>query len=107
MDRISTPWATACLAQLLSRHVVTEETQRCSRTDAPAEKEVDTVVKMKGYVHVGPFQAEILEGKISQAPAHDTHVMVVPIRHAEVKVEEHTTLTTGSKASFDSGVEYD
>ena len=33
-------------------------------TDAPAVEEVDTVViEMKGSVHVGPFQAEILEGK--------------------------------------------
>ena len=28
---------------------------------------------------MGPFQTEILEGKISQAPAHDMHVMVTPI----------------------------
>ena len=33
----------------------------------PGEKEVDTVVEMKGSTHVSPFQTEILEGKISQA----------------------------------------
>ena len=65
---------------------------------------------MKGSVHVGPFQAEILEGKISQAPTHGAHVMVVPIRHAEVKsgrahqlppglqvLHVYTKLTAGSK----------
>ena len=70
---------------------------------------MDTVIVMKGSVHVCPFQAEILEGKISQAPAHDTHVMA-PIRLAEVKsgracqlppglqvLHGYTTLTTGSK----------
>ena len=51
----------------------------------PGEKEVDTVVEMRGSTHVGPFQTEILEGKISQAPVHDTHVMVTPIGHAELK----------------------
>ena len=51
-------------------------------TDAPEEKEVNTVVKVRDSTHVGPFQTEILEGKISQAPVHDTHVMVTPIGHA-------------------------
>ena len=27
--------------------------------------EVDKVIKMKGSVHVGPFQAEILEGRVA------------------------------------------
>ena len=46
---------------------------------------MDTVVEMKGSIHVGPFQAEILEGKISQAPVCNTHVMVASIGCAEVK----------------------
>ena len=46
---------------------------------------MDEVIKMKDSVHVGPFQAEILKGRVTQAPAHDTHIMVVPIRHAEVE----------------------
>ena len=48
-------------------------------TNMPGEQEVDTVVKMRGNIHVGPFQTEILEGNISQATAHDTHVMVMPL----------------------------
>ena len=76
----------------------------------PGEKEVDTVVEMRGSTHVGPFQTEILEGKISQAPAHDTHVMVTPIGHVELKQDRgcqlppglqvlhaYTTLTAGCK----------
>ena len=31
---------------------------------------------------MSPFQTEILKGRVAQAPAKDTHVMVVPIRHA-------------------------
>ena len=97
MDRISTPWATVHLAQLLSRHIITGETQEegTEGTDASEEKEVDTVVKMKGSIHVGPFQTEILEGKISQAPARDTHVMVAPIGHSEVKQGRACQLTPG------------
>ena len=112
MDWISTPWATIHLAQLLSQCDVTEEThdEGAAGTDVPAVEEVDAVIEMKGSVHVGPFQAEILEGKISQAPVHDTHVMVVPIMCAEVKsgracqlppglqvLHAYTMLTTGSK----------
>ena len=71
---------------------------------------MDTVVEMKDSIHVGPFQTEILEGKISQAPMCDTHVMVAPIGHAEVKqgrahqlppglqvLHTYTTLMAGSK----------
>ena len=72
--------------------------------------EVDEVIEMKGSVHVGPFQAEILEGKVAQAPAQDMYVMVAPIRHAEVEsgkahqlppglqvLHAYTMLTAGSK----------
>ena len=45
---------------------------------------MDKVIKMKDNVHVGPFQVEILKGRVAQAPAQDTHIMVVPIRHADV-----------------------
>ena len=41
----------------------------------PGEKEVATVVEMRGSTHVGPFQTEILEGKISQAPVHMTRML--------------------------------
>ena len=74
MDRISMPWVTVHLGQLLSRRIITGKTpeEGVEGTDASEEKEVDTVVEMKGSIHVGPFQIEILEGKISQAPVHDT-----------------------------------
>ena len=63
----------------------------------PGEKEVDTVVEMESSAHVGPFQTEILEGKISQAPAHDMHVMVTPIGHAELKQDKGCQLSLGYK----------
>ena len=88
----------------------THEDKGAAGTDAPAANEVDKVVEMKGNVHIGPFQAEILEGRVAQAPTHDTHVMEAPIRHAEVQsgsacqlppglqvLHAYTTLTAGSK----------
>ena len=41
---------------------------------------------------MGPFQTEILEGKIAQAPTHNTHVMVTPIGHAELKWDGGTSV---------------
>ena len=59
--------------------------ERASDTDALIVGELDEVIKMNGSVNVGPFQAEILEGRVTRAPTNDTHVRVVPIRHAEVE----------------------
>ena len=112
MDQISTPWVTVRLSQLLSQCDIAEGTPEkgAEGTDMPGEEEVDTVVEMRGSTHVGPFQTEILEGKIAQAPTHDTHVMVTPIGHAELKqdgghqlppglqvLHVYTTLTAGCK----------
>ena len=69
-----------------------------------------SVVEMRGSTNVDPFQTEILEGKISQAPAHDMHVMVTPIACKKLKqgrahqlppglqvLHVYTTLTAGNK----------
>ena len=81
MDQISMPWVTVRLAQLLLRCVMAEEmpSEDEGGADAPEKNGVNTVVEMGSSAHVGPLQTEILEGKISQAPVCDTHVMVTPI----------------------------
>ena len=74
------------------------------------EKEVDAVVEVRNSTHVGPLRMEIVEGKISQAPTHDAHVMVTPVGCAELKrdggcqlphglqvLHVYTTLTAGCK----------
>ena len=103
---------TVRLAQLLPRCVVAEDTPEkgAEENNAPREKEVDAVVEVRSSTHVGPFQTEILEGRISQAPTHDTHVMVTPVGCAELKWDRghqlppglqvlhvYTTLTVGCK----------
>ena len=84
--------------------------KNAAEQDAPATDEMNEVIEMKDSVSVGPFQAEIFKGRIAQAPAHDTDVMVAPIRCAEVEsgkacplppglqvLHAYTTLTAGSK----------
>ena len=113
MDKISTPWATVHLAQLLLWHVMTEESPRgkmAAWQDAPATDEMDEIIEMKDNVHVGPFQAEILKGRIARVSAHDIHIMVVPIRCTNVEsgkacplcpglqvLHAYTMLSAGSK----------
>ena len=78
--------------------------------DAPMIENVNEVVEMKDNVHVGPFPTEILKVRATRAPTHDTHVMIVSIRYAEVEsgkacplppglqvLHTYTTLMAGSK----------
>ena len=113
LDQISTHWATVCLAQLLLQCVMTEESPRGETSggqDAPTTDEMDKIIEMKDNIRVGPFQAEILKGRVARVPTHDTHLMVVPIRHADVEsgkacplppglqvLHAYTMLTAGSK----------
>ena len=82
MDKILTLWVTVHLMQLLLRCVVTEESD--TDKDTAGHETMDKVIEMKDNVCVGPFQTEILKGRFAQVPAQDTHVMVVPIRCADV-----------------------
>ena len=59
MDRISTPWSTVRLAQLLSRRVVTEGTPSEGGAGTPEKNGVDTVIEMGSSAHVGSFQTDI------------------------------------------------
>ena len=68
LDRISIPWTTVCLTQLLSQCVMTAEPPRIEASgsqDSPITDEMDKIVEMKDNVHVGPFQAEILKGRVA------------------------------------------
>ena len=114
LDRISTPWAMVHLAQLLSRHVMADEssTSEVFRRSghAPVTEEVDEVVELKDNVCVGPFQMEILKGRAEKAPTYHTHIMIAPLRHTAVEsgkahplppglqvLHAYTMLTAGSK----------
>ena len=113
LDQISTLWATAHLAQLLWQHFVADESstgEALGGQDAPRTEGVDEVVELKDNVHVGSFQTEILKGRAARASTFHMHIMIVPIRHAEVEsgkecplhlglqvLHAYTMLTAGSK----------
>ena len=64
--------------------VITEESCKDENT-ACARIIMDGIIADERQCLSGPmFQTEILKGRVAQVPAKDTHVMVVPIRHAEV-----------------------
>ena len=97
MDQISTPWVTVYLAQLLSRCVMTEESpkdKKAAGQDAPATNKID-FIQMKDSVCVGPFQAEILKGRVARVLTYDMHIMVAPIRHKEVVIGKAHPLPPG------------
>ena len=60
-----------------------------------SERKVDTVVEMGSNAHVGPFQTEILEGKVSPAPVCDMHIMITPLGRAELKQDRGHQLPPG------------
>ena len=97
MDQISTPWATSSPLTIViaTRSSRGHTIEGAEGPDMPGEKEVDTVVEMRSSTHVGPFQTENLDGKIAQAPTHDTHVMVTPIGCADLKWDGGCQLPPG------------
>ena len=98
LDQISTPWATVCLAQLLSQCVVADKSstdEELGAKGAPTTDEMDEVVDMKDNLCVGSFQTEILKGRAAKVAAHDMHVMIMPIRHAEVESGKACPLPPG------------
>ena len=90
-----------CLVQLLSWHFVTEESptgEASGGQDAPMTDEMDEIMEMKNNVCVGPFQTEILKGRVARAPAYDTHLIVAPIRCTDVESGKAWPLLPGLQA---------
>ena len=59
-------------------------------------EEINVVVKLKDSVCVGPFQMEILKGKVKELPTcDDTHIMITPVRYSEVKKGQAHSLPLG------------
>ena len=83
IDRLSTPWATGRMAQLLSCQKSTAvltlgsaETQSEGASGGPKEVDVDELVTVRESVHLGPFQTEIIEGWVKPLLGDTAHVMV-------------------------------
>ena len=71
LDQLAIPWAAICLAQLLSQRGGVEEPLHegavGGKEDAHMEG-IDDVVELKDSVCMGPFQMEILKGKVKKPP---------------------------------------
>ena len=53
------------------------------------------MVELKDSVCVGPFQMEILKGKVKEPPMHNAHVMITPMRYSRVKKGQAHLLPLG------------
>ena len=87
IDRLSTSWATARIAQLLSywksTAVLTSgsaETQAEGASEGPQEVDVDELVTVRESVRLGPLQTEIIEGWVKPLLGDASHVMITPLR---------------------------
>ena len=103
IDCLSTPWATARMAQLLScwksMAVFTlgnvGEAQSEGTSGGPQEVDVDELVTVKESVHLGPFQTEIVEGWVKPLFGDMTHVMIMPLKAGEGQPQETRPLPPG------------
>ena len=58
-------------------------------------EEINVVVELKDNVHVGPFQMEILQGKVKELLMCDAHIMITPIIYPGVKKGQACLLPLG------------
>ena len=87
IDHLSTPWATARMAQLLSCQKSTAvltsgsvETQSEGASRGSQEVDVDELVTVRESVHLGPFQTKIIERWVKPLLRDTAHVMITPLR---------------------------
>ena len=87
IDRLSMPWATARMAQLLSCWKSTAvlasgsaETQVEGASRGPQEGDMDELVMVRESVCLGPFQTKIIEGWVKPLLGDTSHVMITPLR---------------------------
>ena len=98
LDQLVMPWATIRLAQLLSQRGWVEDTSQEGTVGGQEDdnvEEINVVVGLKDSVYVGPFQMEILKGKVKEPPTCDAHVIITPVRYSEVKKGQAHLLPLG------------
>ena len=87
IDHLSTPWATARMVQLLSCQKSTAvltsgsaETLVEGASGGPQEGDMDELVMVRESVCLGPFQTEIIEGRVKPLLGDTSHMMITPLR---------------------------
>ena len=101
IDCLSIPWATVTMVQLLSCQKSTAvltlrsvEAQSEGASGGPQEVDVDELVMVRESVHLGPFQTEIIEGRVKPLLRDTPPVMITPLR-AEGQSQEARPLPLG------------
>ena len=103
IDCLSMPWAMAWMVQLLSCQksmvVFTPgsagEAQSEGAHGGPQEVDVDELVTVRGSIHLGPFQTEIIEGWVKPLLGDTAHVMIMPLKVEEGQLQETRPLPLG------------
>ena len=103
IDHLSTPWAMALIAQLLSCQksmaVSTPESTREAQSEGvsggPQEVDVDELVTVRESIHLGLFQTEIIEGWVKPLLGDMAHVMITPLKAGEGQSWEARPLPLG------------
>ena len=102
IDHLSMPWAIVRMVQLLScwksTAVLTPgsaETQTEGASGGPQEVDMDELVMVRKSVHLGPFQAEIIEGWVKPLLGDTTHIMVTALKVGEGQPRDSRPLPPG------------
>ena len=96
IDRLSMPWATTWMMQLLfcwrSTAVFTLESvgeAQCEGASGePQEVDIDELVTVRESICLGPFQTKIIEGWVKPLLGDIAHVMVMPLKAGEGQSQE-------------------
>ena len=106
IDHLSTPWATARMAQLScqkSAAVFTlgsaGEAQSEGASGGAQEVDVDELVMVRESVRLGPFQTEIIEGWVKPLLGDMAHMMITPLKAGEGHLWEARPLPPGLPCS--------
>ena len=103
IDHLSTSWAMAQMAQLLSCQKsmavstpeCTGEAQSEGASGGPQEVDIDELVTVRENIHLGPFQMEIIEGRVKPLLGDTAHVMITPLKAGEGQSQEARPLPPG------------
>ena len=101
------PWTTARMAQLLSCQkstaVLTPGNAGVAQSEGssggPREVDMDELVTVKESVHLGPFQTEIIEGRVKPLFGDMAHMMITPLKAVNCGKPGHFLWSPGTPCS--------
>ena len=102
IDCLSMPWATARMVQLLSCQKSTAvlapgsvKAQSEGASGGPQEVDMDELVMVRESVCLGPFQTEIIEGRVKPLLGDMAHIMITLLNVGEGHLKDSRPLSPG------------